>query len=296
MKTQKTQKTVVRGMVAAAALVLAGGALPKVAQADTPGDHPHYLHALSDLRQARAYVVGRDENNVMGDEMDSLTHIDSAIHDIKGAAIDDGKNLRDHSPIDASLGHKDRLKRALTLIAAAHRDLSYEEDNSAALGWRHRAFGDVDAAYRADQRAIQADYRDDNGNRNQGRHPHYLHALSDLRAARAYVVGQDENNVMGDEMAALTHIDGAIGDIKGAAIDDGKNLHDHFPIDTSLRHKDRLKRALTLLTAAHQDLSFNEDNGAARGWRNRAFGDVDAATRAVRRAIADDHRDDRFNQ
>jgi hypothetical protein len=140
-------------------LALVGGNI-SVAHAQMPEPHPHYLRALSDLRAARAWLTALGENNVMGREMDAVTNIDKAIADIKQAAIDDGKDLNDHPPIDAHLKHRGRLHRALALINSARKDLRYAEGNPAALGWRKGALKHVNDAARADQQAIR-DVRND---------------------------------------------------------------------------------------------------------------------------------------
>src|SRR5271155_4260914 len=89
-------------------------------------DHPAYLHALSDLRLARAYVTygnaGQQGSYV-------IEEIDRAINDIKAASIDDGKPLDDHPPIDANLDFHGRYHRALDLLDHAHHDVNQEEDN-----------------------------------------------------------------------------------------------------------------------------------------------------------------------
>src|SRR5580700_1721893 len=57
-----------------------------------------------------------------------------------------------------------------------------------------------------------------------GQHPHYLHALSDLRDARANLQKRGgDAEVKWDESKAVADVDGAIGKIKSASIDDGKN-------------------------------------------------------------------------
>ena len=122
-------------------------------------------------------------------------------------------------------------------------------------------------------------------------HPHYLHALSDLRLARAILDRQQEWNVMRDQYAAIEQIDHAIGEIKRASIDDHKDLRDHPPIDTHLDYRGRLHKAMELLDSADHDLHAEEDNYAALGWRDAAIHHVDEAHRSVDRAIRDKHWD-----
>ncbi|WP_260706224.1 hypothetical protein [Edaphobacter flagellatus] len=115
-----------------------------------------------------------------------------------------------------------------------------------------------------------------------GPHPAYLHALSDLRAARHYL---NDNwawaPVKHDDNAAIREIDAAINEIKHAAIDDGKGLNDPFPIDTRLSPHDRFRKANELLWKAHNDLSRAEDVPQARGLRDRAIMHVDQAHQIV---------------
>src|ERR1700728_3365878 len=64
------------------------------------------------------------------------------------------------------------------------------------------------------------------------RHPAYLHALSDLRAARWLIEHHPGDWAQtSDEVEAVRQIDAAINDIRKAAIDDGKNLGDHPRVD-----------------------------------------------------------------
>jgi hypothetical protein len=115
-----------------------------------------------------------------------------------------------------------------------------------------------------------------------GPHPAYLHALSDLRAARHYLNdGWAWGPVRHDDKEAIREIDAAIGEIKHAAIDDGKGLNDPFPIDTSLSPHDRFRKANELLWSAHRDLSRAEDVPESRGLRDRAIGHVDQAHQIV---------------
>jgi len=111
-----------------------------------------------------------------------------------------------------------------------------------------------------------------------GPHPAYLHALSDLRAARHYLNdGWAWAPVKHDDNDAIHHIDAAIDMIKHASIDDGKGLNDPFHIDTGLSPRDRFRKANELLFAAHRDLEHAEDVPQSRGLRNRAIEEIDYA-------------------
>jgi hypothetical protein len=115
-----------------------------------------------------------------------------------------------------------------------------------------------------------------------GPHPAYLHALSDLRAARHYLADSWAwGPVRHDDEAAIREIDGAINEIKRAAIEDGKGLNDPFRIDAHLNAHDRFRKANELLASAHNDLARAEDVPQSRGLRDRAIGHVDRAHQIV---------------
>jgi len=124
-----------------------------------------------------------------------------------------------------------------------------------------------------------------------GRHPYYLHALSDLRGARWLLEHRPgDARVSEHEGIAVQQIDGAINDIRRAAIDDGKDLHDHPSIDVPGEHGGRLRRAQELLRRVHSDLDREEDDPATRGLKRRALDHLDEALRQTDRAIYDvDH-------
>lgn len=124
-----------------------------------------------------------------------------------------------------------------------------------------------------------------------GRHPYYLHALSDLRAARWMLEHRPgDQAVSGQEDVAIQQIDGAIGEIKRAAIDDGKDIHDHPGVDLPNNHQGRLHKAEELLHKVHHDVAQEEDDPTTQGLKNRAIGHIDAAEKATRRAIHDASR------
>ena len=118
-----------------------------------------------------------------------------------------------------------------------------------------------------------------------GPHPAYLHALSDLRLARAYLQEVDDPAVKSDAHHAIGEIDKAIGEIKQASIDDGKNLNDHPSIDAGVPPRGRFHKALDLLRSAHNDCARAEDVPQARGLRDRALVHIDYARDTVNNAI-----------
>jgi tetratricopeptide (TPR) repeat protein len=121
-----------------------------------PGpDHPAYLHALADLRDARAHLQRPDGGELRDQEKKAVHEIDDAINEIKKASIDDGKDLNDHPPIDANLDWRGRLHKSLELVNKAHNDVAREEDNAFAQGLQQRALDHIDKAHRHIEEAIQ---------------------------------------------------------------------------------------------------------------------------------------------
>ena len=115
-----------------------------------------------------------------------------------------------------------------------------------------------------------------------------LHALSDLRAARADLerMGGDRK-MKWDERSAIEAIDHAMTDFKQAAIDDGKNPQDHPPVDAHMARAGRLHGALTALRAARESVNKEGDNAFANGLRARGLHDIDEAIRLTELGIAE---------
>jgi tetratricopeptide (TPR) repeat protein len=121
-----------------------------------PGRHPYYLHALQDLRHARACLDQLAENSRVDDmEKHAIGEIDAAIGELKKAAIDDGKGLGDHPPIDIRLSRTDRYHKALELLDKAHQDAAKEEDDPAVKGLQARSLHHIDEAHHSVDRALQ---------------------------------------------------------------------------------------------------------------------------------------------
>ncbi len=140
-----------RRLLIAAALA----AMPlAIAQAQYPGAHPRYLHALSDLRAARWLIENRPGDAAVSfHESVAIDQIEHAVHALKEAAIDDGRDIHDHPPVDVPVG-PGRLHRAAELLRGARADLSIEEDNPEARRLRHRAFEHIDRAIHETDAAI----------------------------------------------------------------------------------------------------------------------------------------------
>ena len=129
-------KTLVKVSLITVALALL---LPTISQELlAQGKHPHYLHALSDLRDARAHLERPNGGELRQQEKEAIHQIDEAIDEIKRASIDDGKNIEEHAPVDAHLPWQGRLHKAHDLIGKAIADCSKEEDDPATRGLQAR--------------------------------------------------------------------------------------------------------------------------------------------------------------
>jgi hypothetical protein len=127
------------------------------AAADTPGAHPAYLHALTDLRHARAHLSVETPNaRVDAAEAHAIDEIDAAIREVREASIDDGKPLSDHPPVDAAWGRPERLRRAMELLDQAHDDIDQHESDGWARGLKHRALHHIDEARKSVHHAMEA--------------------------------------------------------------------------------------------------------------------------------------------
>jgi hypothetical protein len=119
-----------------------------------------------------------------------------------------------------------------------------------------------------------------------GKHPGYLHALTDLRAARWFLYHQPgDSAVSGEEDLAISEIDAAINEIKRASIDDAKNLNDHPAVDVR-EHGSRLLKSIETLHKAHGDIDHEEDNPEVRELRRHALEHIEKAIHAADAAHA----------
>lgn len=128
---------------------------PFAANADLPGKHPFYLHALTDLRAARWMLEHRPGDAAVSTQEDvAIVEIDKAIGEIKRAAIDDGKDIHDHPGVDVPTDRPGRLHKAAELLRKVHGDVAREEDDPLTRGLRNRAVMHIDEALHATERAI----------------------------------------------------------------------------------------------------------------------------------------------
>ena len=142
--------------LSAAGVLLAASLLPLAACADMPGHHPGYLHALTDLRDARWNLEHRPGDAAVSTQEDvAIVEIERAINDAKAAAMEDGKNIYQHPPEDARIDRRGRLHRAGELLRKARQDVAQGEANPQAVELRNRVIGHIDIALQATERAIR---------------------------------------------------------------------------------------------------------------------------------------------
>jgi len=145
----------IRLIVSAAALALA---LPLVApaQAQVPppppppgyGHHPAYLHALTDLRDARWYLDHPRKYALEERERHAIAEVDRAIDLVQRAAYYDGKDVYEHPREDAGIDARGRLRRVSELLRKARADVAQDEDNLQVRELQIHAVERIDEAIR----------------------------------------------------------------------------------------------------------------------------------------------------
>jgi hypothetical protein len=119
---------------------------PAVVNADTPGRHPAYLHARSDLRRAQFLLRVREEPNVTRRLIEADHEVEAAIAEIDRAAVLDRKDFEDRPHVDTGIERRGRFRKIVELLRSARADLGREEDNGRARGWRDEAYRHIDQA------------------------------------------------------------------------------------------------------------------------------------------------------
>ncbi len=118
--------------------------------------HPAYLHALTDLRDARWNLEHRPGDSAVTTQEDiAIVEIDRAINEARTAAIEDGKNIAQRPPEDATIDRRGRLHHALELLRKARSDVAEGESNPHTVDLRNRVVVHIDLAIQATERAIR---------------------------------------------------------------------------------------------------------------------------------------------
>jgi hypothetical protein len=140
----------------AAPLILAATGCVVAPPPPPPAHHPAYLHALTDLRDARWNLEHRPGDAAVSTQEDvAIVETDRAINDARAAAMEDGKNVYQHPPEDARIDRRGRLHHAAELLRKARQDVAQGESNPQTVELRNRVVGHIDAALQATDRAIR---------------------------------------------------------------------------------------------------------------------------------------------
>jgi len=126
------------------------------AHADFPGAHPYYLDAIADLRVAK-FILSRPSGGTyaMAHEQAGIAEIDKAVAEIKAAAVDDGKDLRNAPKgVDIPPDFSGRLRRTAEILHKVEKDVNREEDDPYVRGLRDRSLVHIRAALRETDAAI----------------------------------------------------------------------------------------------------------------------------------------------
>jgi hypothetical protein len=130
---------------------------------------PHYLHALSNLRQARSLLQSDSRPGSYSERNHAINEIESAIQLVRAAARDSGRDTR-FTPPPTTQGDPDRpLRSALTLLDEARQDVSRGLDAPEDRGLQARALRHIDEARSAVGRALHRTERGGDRDRYRGR-------------------------------------------------------------------------------------------------------------------------------
>ena len=124
---------------------------------------PHYLHALSNLREARELLQTDTRPGFMGARDRAIEEIDRDIHEVSAAVRDEGRNPH-HAPPAAGGDPNRPMRSALNLLNEARGDIASGTDETGHRGLQMRALQHIDEARHTLEHAMHGMERD---------HPHY---------------------------------------------------------------------------------------------------------------------------
>ncbi|MGD0832020.1 MAG: hypothetical protein ABR907_13840 [Terracidiphilus sp.] len=129
----RTVRTLVLAAFTALTLVLLVSATPARAQA------PRYLHALSDLRTARAFLLMDGRPAFRGDRDLAVQELERAIKEMQEVVIDDGRNPW-HTPPPQSEGNPiSPIRQAIRMMNEAVGDVEQGRDDPRTAGLQARS-------------------------------------------------------------------------------------------------------------------------------------------------------------
>lgn len=121
--------------------------------------HPRYLHALTNLREARELLQTDDRPGFRGARDRAIEEIERAIHEVSEAVRDEGRNPH-HTPPPAGGDPNRPMRSALNLLDEARRDIASGVDETGHRGLQERALRHIDEARQALEHAMHGMDRD----------------------------------------------------------------------------------------------------------------------------------------
>jgi hypothetical protein len=142
------------GAATAAALIAAALIAAAPTWADDSVRGPNYLHALSELRDAREHLehFGTESADLQAER--AIFEIDRAINAIKREAVMGGNDIENRVPVDTHIVRSGRFQKAMDLLDKAKRDVGGEEDQPDAQALQQRVMRHIDEARHQVARAI----------------------------------------------------------------------------------------------------------------------------------------------
>jgi len=114
---------------------------------------PRYLHALSNLREARELLQTDRRPGFIGARDRAIGEIDRAIDEVKAAVRDEGRNPH-FTPPPAGGDPNRPLHSALNLLDVAREDVAFGTDETGHVGLQMRALRHIDEAREALRHAL----------------------------------------------------------------------------------------------------------------------------------------------
>ena len=135
MKLYTAKRLAMLGLLCSSMLALG----PAFGDVPSPGEHPHYLHAVSDLQAADALLQMPDANqNVVNDQKRVEKAVRNAMGDCKHASWWDNGPTHYTPPTDAN-NTPGRLREINRLLHSALDNLQAPEGNPKAEAWQQKA-------------------------------------------------------------------------------------------------------------------------------------------------------------
>lgn len=246
----------------------------------SPAARPKYAHSLSVLNMAIGYLDEFTPSRELNERLiTAITSIDAAAKEISMYAVGEEKYIEFRPMIDAGMKKPERYQKALELLELIRDDIGGTKDEIYASGLQARVMVHLNKAVKDVKNILsKSNYG--------GRHPGYLSALSSLHIARGYLNKITPNlRLDNNELNAIGEINGALSDIKTAAIIGGLDITDYSMPGPGLPEADRYSRALELLNEAFTAVNMEEENAFAKGSQKLALRHINNAAGIVKRIV-----------